>query len=73
MLRLLDRPRDAGVLAPLIEREILWRLLTGPHGDVMRQIGLADSDLSHVSRAIRWIPTTTPSRCGSTTSPGWPG
>ena len=55
LLRLLDRPGDAPVLAPLIEREILWRLLTGPHGAVIRQIGLADSDLAHISRAIRWI------------------
>lgn len=55
LLRLLDRPADAPVLAPLIEREILWRLLTGPHAEVIRQIGLADSNLSHVSRAISWI------------------
>ena len=55
MLRLLDEPADAAVLAPLIEQEILWRLLTGPQGDTLRQIGLADSDLTHVSRAIGWI------------------
>jgi transcriptional regulator GlxA family with amidase domain len=55
MLRLLDRPADAPVLAPLIEQEILWRVLRGPQGDALRQIGLADSDLSHVSRAIAWI------------------
>jgi len=55
MLRLLDHPADAPVLAPLIEQEILWRLLTGPHGSATRQIGMADSDLSHVSRAIHWI------------------
>jgi AraC-like DNA-binding protein len=55
LLRLLDHPADAQVLAPLIEREVLWRLLTGPHGDMVRQIGLADSFLAHVSRAIRWI------------------
>ncbi|HEX5114407.1 MAG TPA: AraC family transcriptional regulator [Pseudonocardiaceae bacterium] len=55
LLRLLDRPEDAPVLAPLIEREILWRLLTGPHGAMIRRIGVADSDLAHVSRAIRWI------------------
>jgi AraC-like DNA-binding protein len=55
MLRLLDNPRDAPVLAPLIEREILWRMLTGPHSRVLRQIGLADSGLSHISRAIQWI------------------
>ena len=55
MLRLLDCPEDAPVLAPLIAQEILWRLLAGPLGDTVRQIGLADSDLSHVSRAIAWI------------------
>jgi AraC-like DNA-binding protein len=55
MLRLLDHPADAPVLAPLIEREILWRLLTGPYGGVIREIGLAGSGLSHVNRAIRWI------------------
>jgi AraC-like DNA-binding protein len=55
LLRLLDSPRDAPVLAPMIEREILWRLLTGPHGGMIRQIGLADSGLAHVGRAIRWI------------------
>ena len=55
MLRLLNHPADAHVLAPLIEREILWRLLTGPRGGMIRQIGLADSSLSHVSRAIKWI------------------
>jgi AraC-like DNA-binding protein len=55
LLRLLDRPADAAVLAPMLEREIIWRLLTGPQGDTIRQIGLADSDLSLVSRAIGWI------------------
>ncbi len=55
LLRLLDRPTDVPVLAPLIRREILWRLLTGPHGGMVRQIGLADSALSHVNRAIQWI------------------
>ena len=39
----------------MIEREILWRLLNGPLGESVRQIGLADSSLTHVSRAVRWI------------------
>ncbi|MCX2930878.1 AraC family transcriptional regulator [Mycobacterium sp. CVI_P3] len=55
LLRLLDKPSDAPILAPLIEREIVWRLLTGPQGETVRQIGLADSNLSYVSRAIGWI------------------
>ncbi|MEX5633359.1 AraC family transcriptional regulator [Parafrankia sp. FMc2] len=55
MLRLLDQPRDRPVLAPLIEREILWRVIVGEQGAVVRQLGLADSSLSHVARAVRWI------------------
>jgi AraC-like DNA-binding protein len=55
LLRLLDHPRDIPVLGPMIEREILWRLLTGEQGAMVRQIGLADSRLSQISHTIRWI------------------
>ncbi|MFJ6198193.1 AraC family transcriptional regulator N-terminal domain-containing protein [Micromonospora sp. NPDC092111] len=55
LLRLLDTPRDIAVLAPLIKREILWRLIVGDQGAVVRQLGLADSSLIHIARAIRWI------------------
>jgi AraC-like DNA-binding protein len=55
LLRLVDEPEDARVLAPLVEREILWRLLRSPQGAAVREIGLADSSLSHVARVIRWI------------------
>jgi AraC-like DNA-binding protein len=55
LLRLLDAPLDAQVLAPLIKREILWRLITGEQGATIRQLGLADSGLVHVARAVRWI------------------
>jgi len=55
LLRLLDRPRDRAVLAPQLKREILWRVLTGEQGAVLRQFGLADSNLTHVAKAVRWI------------------
>ncbi|MFG3123127.1 AraC family transcriptional regulator N-terminal domain-containing protein [Streptomyces sp. NPDC048208] len=55
LLRLLDEPRDRAVLAPLFKREILWRLITGEQGATVRQLGLPDSGLSHVSRAVGWI------------------
>lgn len=55
LLRLLDRPRDIAMLAPLIKREILWRLVTSEQGAIVRQLGLPDSSLSHVGRAVRWI------------------
>jgi AraC-like DNA-binding protein len=52
---LLDTPRDVPVLAPLYRREVLWRLLTGPQGAVVRQIGLADGNLAHITRTVQWI------------------
>jgi AraC-like DNA-binding protein len=55
LLRLLDRPADAPVLVPLVRQEILWRLLTGPHAATVREIGVADSALAHVDRAVRWL------------------
>ena len=55
LLRLLDAPADAGVLAPLAEREILYRLLSGSQGAMLRHIGIASSHLSRISRAITWI------------------
>ena len=55
LLRLLDQPSDIPVLRPLIEREIVWRLLCGEQGEMVRQIGLADSRLSRIRRAIRAI------------------
>jgi AraC-like DNA-binding protein len=55
LLRLLDAPADIPVLAPLLEREILYRLLQGPQGHILRQIALADSRLSQIRRAMGWI------------------
>ncbi len=55
MVRLLDSPADAAVLAPLIEQEILWRLLRGPHAELVAQIGSAGSSVTHINRTIRWI------------------
>jgi AraC-like DNA-binding protein len=52
---LLDAPQDVPVLAPLYRREVLWRLLTGPQGAVVRQIGIADGNLAHITRAVQWI------------------
>jgi AraC-like DNA-binding protein len=55
LLRLLDSPRDREVLAPLVIREILWRVITGDQGGTVRQLGLADSGLTQIARAVRWI------------------
>jgi len=55
MLNLLDDPADRAALGPATEREIVWRLLTGPQGGIVRQIGLADGSIAHISRAIGWM------------------
>jgi AraC-like DNA-binding protein len=55
MLALLDAPSHQPVLAPMLEREIVWRLLVGPLGASVRQLGLADSSMTHISWAVRWI------------------
>jgi AraC-like DNA-binding protein len=55
MLRLLDRPRDRPVLGPLVEREILWLLMTGDQGATVRELGLADSSLHHIGHTVRWL------------------
>lgn len=55
LLRLLDRPADIAFFRPMIESEIIWRLLGGERGSEVRQIGLADSRLSKINLAIRWI------------------
>ena len=57
LLRLADTPRDIPVLAPLAERELLYRLLAGEYGARLRQLAHADSKLSQVNRAIQWIKT----------------
>ena len=52
LLRLLDSPQDIPVLAPMIEREILYRILQGPQGHLLRQIASADSRLAQVRNSI---------------------
>ncbi|MER9250376.1 AraC family transcriptional regulator [Mesorhizobium sp. M0598] len=55
MMRLLDRPAEIPVLATMIEREMLFRLLQGPQGGKLRELARADGHLSRIGRAIAWI------------------
>jgi AraC-like DNA-binding protein len=55
LVRLLDEPQHITVLAPLVKREIIWRLITGEQGAMIRQFGRPDSSLNHIARAVRWI------------------
>lgn len=52
---LLDTPQDIDALGPLTIREILYRLLSGESGAMLRQMAQADSRLNQIARAILWI------------------
>jgi len=55
MLRLIERPDEIAVLAPAYEREILFRVLQGPLGWMLRDIASPDTALSRIGVAIDWI------------------
>jgi AraC-like DNA-binding protein len=55
MMRLVDHPEDAAVMAPLIEREIIFRALQGPLGSVLRDIACPGGHISQIRRVIHWI------------------
>lgn len=55
LLSLLDTPADIPVLAPLVERELLYRLLQGPQGRLLRQIAQPEGSLGRIRRAVAWI------------------
>jgi AraC-like DNA-binding protein len=55
LLRLLETPKDIAILAPLIIREILYRLLMSEQSARLRQIALADNHIQSINRAINWL------------------
>ncbi|MEW5716316.1 AraC family transcriptional regulator [Pseudomonas sp. SB113] len=55
MLRLMGDPVAIAALAPVYEREILYHVLQGPHGWMLREIAAPDTALARVSQAIQWI------------------
>jgi AraC-like DNA-binding protein len=55
LLSLLDNPADIPVLGPMVERELLYRLLQGHQGRLLRQIARPDGALERVRRAVAWI------------------
>lgn len=55
LLRLMKTPEDIPVLAPAYEREILYRVLQGPQGWMLRDIATPDTSLSRIHAAILWI------------------
>lgn len=57
LVALLDTPRDVPVLAPLIQQEILYRLLMGSQGERLREMAAVGGNSQRIARAIRWLGT----------------
>ena len=52
LVRLLDSPAEARFLAPLVTREIVYRLLMGEQGDRLRHIAVLGGHTHRIARAI---------------------
>jgi AraC-like DNA-binding protein len=55
LTRLLEEPRDAAILAPLVIREIHYRVLTGELGHRLRELCIVDSQVNRIARAIELL------------------
>jgi AraC-like DNA-binding protein len=55
LIELLDEPKDIPILGPIIQREIIYRLLVGDQGTRLRQIASAGSQSQQIARAIDWL------------------
>lgn len=55
LLDLLADEKDIPILAPVIQREIIYRLLVGDQGERLRQIATAGSQSQQIAKAIGWL------------------
>ncbi len=55
LVELLDEEQDIPILAPIIQREIIYRLLVGEQGGRLRQISAEGSQSRQIARAIEWL------------------
>ncbi|WP_017256540.1 AraC family transcriptional regulator, partial [Pseudomonas tolaasii] len=55
LVALFETPADVSALAPMVLREIYYRLLTGPGGGTLRHMAHANSRLNQIARAVVWI------------------
>lgn len=55
LVKLLDTPQHIPMLAPMMIRELYYRLLVGEQGEAVRQIAISGSNMQQIARAIKWI------------------
>jgi AraC-like DNA-binding protein len=57
LIRLLGQPQDIPFLAPLIQREIIFRLLRSPQGKHLRAIATLGEQTHRTAKAVEWLRT----------------
>lgn len=57
LVNLLNEQQNIPILAPLIEKEIIYRLLVGEQGACLRQIASTSSQTHKIAKALDWIKT----------------
>lgn len=55
LIDLLAEPKDIPILAPVIQREIFYRLLVSDQGARLRQMASTGSQSQQIARAIQWL------------------
>jgi AraC-like DNA-binding protein len=55
LVRLLDKPHEIKFLAPLIVREIIYRLLNGEQGGRLSHLLTSEGDTRRISRAVKQL------------------
>ena len=53
LVRASESPRETAVLAPLVTREIVYRLLVGDQGDRLRHVAVLGGQAHRISEAVR--------------------
>ncbi len=55
LVKLLDEPELIGVLAPLIKKEIIARLLNGAHGPQLLHVVTAGTPSQQIAKTVAWL------------------
>jgi AraC-like DNA-binding protein len=55
MVDLLDTPQDIAFLGPLLQREVIYRLLTSPQGRHLRAIATLGEQSQRLSKTVEWL------------------
>jgi AraC-like DNA-binding protein len=55
LIRLLDEPHLIPLIAPLIQQEIIVRLLNGEHGPTLRHLVAVGSPSQQIAKVIAWL------------------